>query len=135
MASHMLKLQNITKRFPDVLALDNVNININININKGEIHGLCGENGAGKSTLIKILSGVYPYGTYEGDIIINGEEHRSQNMRDAEEIGMICIHQELALFPELSIAENIFMVDSLQKMELIGINCMRMQRNILITLK
>ena len=75
----------------------------------GEIHALVGENGAGKSTLMKVLSGVYPHGTYEGEIIFEGEERRFRGIHDSEALGIIIIHQELALVPLLSIAENIFL--------------------------
>ena len=105
MAEYELVLSNITKTFPGVVALDNVNINIK----KGEVHGLCGENGAGKSTLINILCGVYPHGTYEGDIYLGGDLKQFSGITDAKREGIVCIHQELALFPELSVAENVFM--------------------------
>ena len=90
---------------PGVKALDNVNIDVD----SGEIHAICGENGAGKSTLMKVLSGVYPHGSYEGEIIYDGEVRDFQSIRDSEAQGIIIIHQELALVPLLSIAENIFL--------------------------
>ena len=96
----ILKMNNITKLFPGVKALDRVNIEVT----KGEIHALCGENGAGKSTLMNVLSGIYPYGTYEGDIIYEGKECRFKNIKDSEREGIVIIHQELALVPYLSIA-------------------------------
>lgn len=105
MADHILVMKNITKEFPGVKALDNVNLEVE----RGEIHALVGENGAGKSTLMNVLSGTYPYGTYTGDIIYNGEECRFHTLRDSEEKGIVIIHQELALIPELSIAENMFL--------------------------
>ncbi|MBM7716106.1 D-xylose transport system ATP-binding protein [Bacillus thermophilus] len=105
MSAYILEMVNIHKSFPGVKALDN----INMKVKKGEIHSLCGENGAGKSTLIKILSGVYPSGQFEGKIKINGEVKEFHNIRDAEMNGIVCIHQELALVPELSIQENIFL--------------------------
>ncbi|MHB1315020.1 MAG: sugar ABC transporter ATP-binding protein [Christensenellales bacterium] len=105
MPDYQLVLENITKVFPGVTALDNVNISVK----RGEIHGLCGENGAGKSTLINILSGVYPYGSYRGDIYVNGELKKFSGITDAKKEGIVCIHQELALFQELSVAENLFM--------------------------
>ena len=105
MADHILVMKNITKEFPGVKALDNVNLEVE----RGEIHALVGENGAGKSTLMNVLSGTYPYGTYTGDIIYNGEECQFKTLRDSEEKGIVIIHQELALIPELSIGENMFL--------------------------
>jgi len=101
----ILKMQNITKEFPGVKALDNVNIEVT----EGEIHALCGENGAGKSTLMNVLSGIYPYGTYTGDVIYQDNECRFKNIKDSEHVGIVIIHQELALVPYLSIAENMFL--------------------------
>ena len=101
----ILEMRSIRKTFPGVKALDNVNLVVRT----GEIHAVVGENGAGKSTLMKVLSGVYPYGSYSGDIIFQGEERRFQNIADSEHAGIIIIHQELALVPLLSIAENIFL--------------------------
>ncbi|KAB0680942.1 ATP-binding cassette domain-containing protein [Aureimonas leprariae] len=98
-------MRSITKTFPGVRALDDVNLTVEA----GEIHAICGENGAGKSTLMKVLSGVYPHGTYEGDIVYDGEVRSFRDIRDSEHIGIIIIHQELALVPLLSIAENIFL--------------------------
>lgn len=98
-------MKNITKEFPGVKALDNVNLQVE----RGEIHALVGENGAGKSTLMNVLSGTYPFGTYEGDIIYNGETCRFNTLHDSEEKGIVIIHQELALIPELSIGENMFL--------------------------
>lgn len=100
-----LEMIDITKRFPGVTALDRVSFSAR----PGEIHALCGENGAGKSTLMKVLSGLYPSGTYEGEIRINGEPMRFQNVRDAEEAGIAIIYQELALARNLSVAENLFL--------------------------
>ncbi|MDA4633654.1 ATP-binding cassette domain-containing protein, partial [Escherichia coli] len=99
------EMRNITKTFPGVKALNNVNLNVR----KGEIHALVGENGAGKSTLMKVLSGVYPHGSYEGEIHYNGQEQHFRDIGDSEAKGIIIIHQELALVPLLSIAENIFL--------------------------
>src|SRR5918997_4301976 len=101
----ILEMRGITKTFPGVNALDNVNLTVKA----GEIHALVGENGAGKSTLMKVLSGVYPYGSYSGDIYYEGEERRFRGIADSEKLGIIIIHQELELIPLLSIAENIFL--------------------------
>ena len=98
-------MKNITKTFPGVKALDNVNLQVE----EGEIHALVGENGAGKSTLMNVLSGIYPYGSYEGDIIYNGEVCKFKNIVDSEAKGIVIIHQELALIPYMSIAENMFL--------------------------
>lgn len=100
----LLEMRNITKTFPGVKALDSVNLAIK----EGEIHALVGENGAGKSTLMKVLSGVYPKGTYEGDIHFEGQVTEFSGISDSEALGIIIIHQELALVPLLSIAENLF---------------------------
>jgi len=105
MSDVILEMRNITKTFPGVKALDNVNFNVE----QGEIHALVGENGAGKSTLMKVLSGVYPYGTYSGEIFFQGKECRFQDIHHSEEVGLVIIHQELALVPFLSIAENLFL--------------------------
>ena len=101
----LLHMRAITKDFPGVRALDNVSFEVR----PGEIHALCGENGAGKSTLIKILGGVYPYGTYAGQLRINGTEQQFHTVRDAERAGIAIIHQELALIPEMTVAENIYL--------------------------
>jgi putative multiple sugar transport system ATP-binding protein len=101
----VLEMRSITKTFPGVKALDQVRMTVR----EREIHAICGENGAGKSTLMKILSGVYPHGTYEGEIVYQGEEVRFKDIKSSERVGIVIIHQELALIPELSIAENIFL--------------------------
>ncbi len=101
----ILEMRGITKTFPGVKALDNVSFKVR----EGEIHALVGENGAGKSTLMKVLSGVYPAGTYEGEIHYDGEVRNFSTISDSEHLGIIIIHQELALVPLLSIAENIFL--------------------------
>lgn len=107
----ILEMKNITKTFPGVKALDNVNLKVK----KGEIHSLCGENGAGKSTLMKVLSGIYPYGDYEGEILYNGKTCKYTGVKDSEHDGIVIIHQELALSPYLSIGENIFMGNEIAK--------------------
>lgn len=101
----ILEMRGITKVFPGVRALDNVNLIVHAE----EIHAICGENGAGKSTLMKVLSGVYPHGTYTGEIFFNGENVQFKDIRSSEDAGIAIIHQELALIPELSIMENIFL--------------------------
>ncbi|OJF92769.1 ABC transporter ATP-binding protein [Alkalibacterium sp. 20] len=103
--SHILEMKNIIKEFSGVRALSNVNFKVN----KGEIHALVGENGAGKSTLMKVLSGVYTYGEYSGDIVYKGDVSRFKNIKESEEKGIVIIHQELALVPYMSIADNIFL--------------------------
>lgn len=101
----ILVMKEITKLYTGVKALDNVNLNVE----RGEIHAIVGENGAGKSTLMNVLSGTIPYGEYEGQIRYNGNECVFKNVRDSEKLGIVIIHQELALIPELSIGENIFL--------------------------
>lgn len=101
----ILQMRSITKEFPGVKALENVTLTVHA----GEIHAICGENGAGKSTLMKVLSGVYPYGSYEGEIVYQGQEMRFRDIRASEAAGIVIIHQELALIPLLSITENIFL--------------------------
>ena len=105
MEKTLLEMRNITKRFGKVTALSNVNLKVR----EGEVHALVGENGAGKSTLMNVLSGIYPYGSYEGDIIFDGNTCEFHGIRDSEEKGIVIIHQELALVPFLSIAENLFL--------------------------
>ena len=105
MAKVLLEMKNITKTFPGVKALDNVNLKVE----EGEIHALVGENGAGKSTLMNVLSGIYSYGTYEGDIVYNGEVCKFNKIKDSEEKGIVIIHQELALIPYMTIGENMFL--------------------------
>lgn len=105
MTGIILEMKGITKTFPGVKALENVNLKIR----EGEIHSLCGENGAGKSTLMKVLSGVYPHGTYEGDILFQGKTCEFKSIKQSEDLGIVIIHQELALIPYLSIAENIYL--------------------------
>lgn len=118
MTQNILEMQSITKVFPGVRALDNVSLNVS----RGEIHAICGENGAGKSTLMKVLSGVYPHGSYEGDIVYENEIVEFKNIRESEAKGIVIIHQELALSPHLSIAENIFLNNEIKKFGLIDWN-------------
>ena len=101
----ILEMRDITKTFPGVKALENVSLKVR----RGDIHAICGENGAGKSTLMKVLSWVYPYGTYDGEIHYEGKECRFNGIHDSEKLGIVIIHQELALVPLLSIGENIFL--------------------------
>src|SRR5690554_1385471 len=104
-------MRAITKEFPGVRALDNVNITVE----EGEIHALVGENGAGKSTLMNVLSGVHPYGTYTGEILFDGQICQHRDIRDSERLGIVIIHQELALVPYLSIGENMFLGNEQQR--------------------
>ena len=105
MSDYILEMNHITKEFSGVKALDDVNLKVE----RGEIHAICGENGAGKSTLMNVLSGVYHYGSYSGDIVYNGEICKFHNIKESERKGIVIIHQELALSPLLSVAENIFL--------------------------
>jgi putative multiple sugar transport system ATP-binding protein len=104
-APPLLEMRSITKEFPGVLALSDVNLRVR----QGEIHAICGENGAGKSTLMKVLSGVYPYGSYSGSILYQGTETRFADIKASEHAGIVIIHQELALVPGMSITENIIL--------------------------
>ncbi|WP_430515653.1 multiple monosaccharide ABC transporter ATP-binding protein [Inquilinus limosus] len=114
----ILEMRGITKTFPGVKALSNVNLAVR----RGEIHAVVGENGAGKSTLMKVLSGVYPHGSYEGEIRFEGKERQFRSIADSEEAGIIIIHQELALVPLLSIAENLFLGNEVAKRGVIDWN-------------
>jgi len=105
MDDNILEMRSITKTFPGVKALSDVSLAVR----RGEVHAICGENGAGKSTLMKVLSGVYPAGSYDGEIVYDGTVQKFANIRDSEHVGIVIIHQELALVPYLSIAENIFL--------------------------
>ncbi|MBO1413878.1 multiple monosaccharide ABC transporter ATP-binding protein [Streptomyces sp. FH025] len=105
MAGPVLEMRSISKSFPGVKALSEVNLTVAA----GEVHAICGENGAGKSTLMKVLSGVHPHGSYEGDVLFEGEPCRFKDIRASEQRGIVIIHQELALVPYLSIAENVFL--------------------------
>jgi putative multiple sugar transport system ATP-binding protein len=118
MSDVILEMRNIGKEFPGVKALKDVSFSVK----QGEIHALVGENGAGKSTLMKVLSGVYPHGTYTGDIFFNGVECRFKDISQSEEVGLVIIHQELALIPFLSIAENLFLGNETAKAGIIDWN-------------
>ncbi|MFI7699247.1 multiple monosaccharide ABC transporter ATP-binding protein [Nonomuraea sp. NPDC049480] len=118
MTEHILRMSGITKTFPGVKALQDVNLSVR----RGEIHAICGENGAGKSTLMKVLSGVYPHGEYEGEITFEGRRCEFSGIRDSEHAGIVIIHQELALSPQLSIAENIFLGNERAKRGIIDWN-------------
>ena len=108
---YILEMNNITKRFGGVKALDNVNLKVR----RDTIHGLCGENGAGKSTLMNVLSGLFPKGHYEGELILDGELVNFSNIKDSEKNGISIIHQELSLVPNLNIMENIFLGSEITK--------------------
>jgi len=108
---YILSMKSITKLFPGVKALDEVNINVK----RGEIHFIVGENGAGKSTLMNVLSGIYPHGNYDGDIIFDGKTKRFHGIKDSVKDGIIIINQELALFPNLTVFENIFVGHEISK--------------------
>src|SRR5438105_15108487 len=101
----LLTARSITKTFPGVIALKDVSFDLRA----GEVHALCGENGAGKSTLIKLLSGLHPYGSYEGELLVAGQPALFHGIADAERAGLAVIYQELALIDEMSVAENIFL--------------------------
>ena len=118
MAENILEMKNIIKEFPGVKALNDVNFSVK----KGEIHALVGENGAGKSTLMKVLSGVHPFGSYEGDIIIGGEVKAFNGIKDSEESKVAIIYQELALVKEMNIVENIFLGNEIKKHGIINWN-------------
>ncbi|MFJ9705927.1 multiple monosaccharide ABC transporter ATP-binding protein [Streptomyces sp. NPDC101234] len=105
MAGPVLEMRSIVKTFPGVKALSDVTLTVR----QGEVHAICGENGAGKSTLMKVLSGVHPHGSYEGEILFEGEPCEFGDIRASEQRGIVIIHQELALSPYLSLAENIFL--------------------------
>jgi putative multiple sugar transport system ATP-binding protein len=108
---YILEMRNITKEFPGVKALDNVNFSVR----RGEIHCLVGENGAGKSTLMKVLSGVYPHGEYSGDIVFNGQVQSYRGIADSEKAGIAIIYQELALVPDMTVYENIYLGHEIKK--------------------
>src|SRR4030066_1676702 len=118
MNTPILEMKSITKEFPGVKALDNVTFSVQ----RGEIHCLVGENGAGKSTLMKVLSGVYPHGDYSGEIYLDGELQKYRGIADSEKAGIAIIYQELALFPDLTVYENIFAGNEIKKGFLIDWN-------------
>lgn len=111
MDSPILEMKNITKEFPGVKALSDVSFRVK----RGEIHCLVGENGAGKSTLMKVLSGVYPYGSYSGDILFGGEIQKYSGIADSEKAGIAIIYQEMALVPEMTVYENVFLGHEVRK--------------------
>lgn len=111
MVNNILEMKNIFKQFPGVKALDDVSFSVK----EGEIHCLVGENGAGKSTLMKVLSGVYPHGNYEGDILLDGEIQKYSSIKDSETAGIAIIYQELALVPEMTVYDNIFLGHEIKK--------------------
>ena len=119
----LLEMSHIVKEFPGVRALDDVTMRVR----KGDIHAICGENGAGKSTLMKVLSGVWVHGSYGGKIIFEGQEAQFSKIKDSEEKGIVIIHQELALIPELSVTENIFLGSEVMKGGLIDWDAARLQ--------
>jgi putative multiple sugar transport system ATP-binding protein len=118
MNTPLLEMKNITKEFPGVKALNNVSFRVS----RGEIHCLVGENGAGKSTLMKVLSGVYPHGDYSGDIVFGGHVQKFTGIRDSEKAGIAIIYQELALVPEMTVYENIFLGHEIRKGMLVDWN-------------
>ncbi len=118
MSKYILEMSNITKTFPGVKALDQVNFKVE----EGEIHFIVGENGAGKSTLMKVLSGIYPTGDYEGEIIFKGNKMDFRMIKDSEEAGLAIINQELALIPEMSVYENIYLAHEIKSKKLIDWN-------------
>lgn len=128
MNNRILEMKNISKEFPGVKALDNVNLQVS----EGEIHALVGENGAGKSTLMKVLSGVHPIGSYTGDIYFSGNKCEFKDINNSEALGIVIIHQELALVPELSIAENVYLGNEQARRGIIDWTETKMQTNKLL---
>src|SRR5688500_2295475 len=118
MNTPILEMRGITKEFPGVKALNNVSFRVA----QGEIHCLVGENGAGKSTLMKVLRGVYPHGNYTGDILLDGQIQHYRSIRDSEHAGIAIIYQELALVPEMTVYENIFLGNEIRNGFLVNWN-------------
>jgi putative multiple sugar transport system ATP-binding protein len=118
MSENLLEMKNITKLFPGVKALDNVSLQVEL----GHIHALVGENGAGKSTLMNVLSGIYQYGSYDGDIFFEGKKCKFKTIKDSEKAGIAFIHQELALSPYMTVSENIFLGNERKKNGVINWN-------------
>lgn len=118
MSEYILEMKQITKEFTGVKALSNVDFKVK----KGEIHCLVGENGAGKSTLMKVLSGVYPHGSYQGDIVLDGKIQKFNKINDSVDTGIVIIYQELALFPDLTVYENIFIGNEVNKSGVLDLN-------------
>ena len=116
--NYILEMKKITKTFPGVRALDDVSFSVR----EGEIHCLVGENGAGKSTLMKVLSGVHSHGSYEGDIVFDGNVQQFRNISDSEKTGIAIIYQELALVPEMTIYENIFLGHEISRRSMVDWN-------------
>jgi D-xylose transport system ATP-binding protein len=126
--SNVLEARAVAKRFGGVIALRGVSFELAA----GEVHALCGENGAGKSTLIKLLAGVHPHGSYEGSIVVNGAEAQFRSTRDAEAAGIGVIHQELALFPDLSVAENLLLGSLPRRLGLVDWNAVHTRARVLL---
>ncbi len=124
----ILRMEDITKDFGGVKALEDVSLDVR----RGEVHAICGENGAGKSTLMNVLSGVFPYGDYSGKIYFLGKESRFRSIRDSEDVGIVIIHQELALSPYLSVAENIFLGNEITNNGIIDWNATNRQAKALL---
>ncbi|MEN8907049.1 MAG: xylose ABC transporter ATP-binding protein [Clostridiales bacterium] len=118
MNEYILEMINVTKEFPGVKALENVSFKLK----KGTIHSLCGENGAGKSTLMKVLSGVYPNGTFQGEIIVKSKAEKFNNIKDSEKVGISIIYQELALVKQMNVCENIFLGNEINKIGVINLD-------------
>ncbi len=129
MSEYLLEMQGIVKAFSGVKALDG----IDLRVRPGECVGLCGENGAGKSTLMKVLSAVYPHGSWEGRILWEGRELRARGIRETEAAGIVIIHQELMLVPHLSVTENIFLGNEITHAGLLDYEAMHQRAAELMT--